>query len=59
MDKLKHQHLDSEIATSSQADDKRKGEERRKLAANGFTRIPIVGWICRREIFRRVKDTQK
>jgi hypothetical protein len=36
--------------------DRRKGLERRKEPACGFTQISTVGWICRREQFRRKDD---
>jgi hypothetical protein len=59
MGEPKYQAPDPEIATSSPSDDRRKGEERRKLDARGFTRISIVGWICRREQFRRALDSHR
>jgi len=33
--------------------EKRRREERRRQPSNGFARISIVGWICRREKLRR------
>ena len=33
-----------------------RNEDRRKLPSKGFTRIPVVGWICRRERCRRKDD---
>jgi len=37
----------------------RRSEDRRKQPSEGFTRISIVGWICRRERSRRQEDTFK
>jgi hypothetical protein len=37
--------------------EKRNGTERRKEPACGFTYISTVGWICRRERFRRKEDS--
>jgi hypothetical protein len=34
----------------------RRSEDRRRLSSEGFTRISIVGWICRRERTRRESD---
>ena len=36
---------------------RRRMGERRKLPSKGFTRISMVGWICRREQTRR-KDNK-
>jgi hypothetical protein len=36
--------------------DRRSGIERRKDSAPGYTFISSVGWICRRERFRRKQD---
>ena len=35
---------------------KRGTEDRRKQPSEGFTRISMVGWICRRERTRREGD---
>jgi hypothetical protein len=37
--------------------EKRKEEERRRQPSNGYARISIVGWICRRERLRRMRDS--
>ena len=37
----------------------RRTEDRRKQPSEGFTRISIVGWICRRERSRRKGDIFK
>jgi hypothetical protein len=37
--------------------ERRTGTERRKASARGFTYISTVGWICRREQFRRNDDS--
>ena len=36
--------------------DRRNGTDRRKEPARGFAFISTVGWICRREQFRRRND---
>jgi hypothetical protein len=36
--------------------ERRNGTDRRKAPACGFTYISTVGWICRREQFRREDD---
>jgi hypothetical protein len=36
--------------------EKRK-EERRRQPSNGYVRISIVGWICRRQRLRRMRDS--
>ena len=36
--------------------ERRNGTERRKACACGYTFISTVGWICRREQFRRMDD---
>lgn len=36
--------------------ERRKGTERRQATASGFTFVSTVGWICRREQFRRKDD---
>ncbi len=36
--------------------ERRNGTERRKEPSCGFTFISTVGWICRREQFRRKDD---
>lgn len=36
--------------------ERRDGTERRKEPACGFTYVSTVGWICRREQFRREDD---
>ncbi len=42
-----------EKSFSQQICEKRTSEERRRQPSNGFARISIVGWICRREHMRR------
>jgi hypothetical protein len=37
----------------------RRTEDRRRQPSQGFTRISIVGWICRRERTRREGDEFK
>jgi hypothetical protein len=34
----------------------RRSEDRRRQPSEGFTRISMVGWICRRERTRRAGD---
>jgi hypothetical protein len=34
-------------------EDKRSGLDRRRESCEGFTYVSTVGWICRREQFRR------
>jgi hypothetical protein len=41
---------------SRQIHERRNGTERRKERADGFAFISTVGWICRREQFRREED---
>jgi hypothetical protein len=43
---------------SPQALERRNGSDRRKAPACGFTYISSVGWICRREQFRRKDDPE-
>jgi hypothetical protein len=38
---------------------RRNGTERRQEPSSGFTYISTVGWICRREQFRRKDDSDK
>jgi hypothetical protein len=41
---------------SQEIHERRNCSERRKVCASGFTFISTVGWICRREQFRRKED---
>jgi hypothetical protein len=43
-------------AESRQIHERRNAAERRKEPASGFAFISTVGWICRREQFRREND---
>ena len=47
---------DNEGFVSREIHEKRCREERRRLPSQGYARISIVGWICRRERLRRSKD---
>lgn len=38
--------------------ERREGTERRRVPAWGYTYISTVGWICRREQFRRKDDNE-
>ena len=33
--------------------------DRRKISSKGYVRIPVVGWICRRERTRRKDDSME
>ena len=48
---------DKENFFSRELHEKRCREERRRLPSQGYARISIVGWICRRERLRRTNDT--
>ncbi len=52
----KHGEEEMEKSFSQQIREKRRTEERRRQTSNGFARISIVGWICRREKLRRRGD---
>ena len=50
-----HRHGEEENnkSFSQQICEKRRREDRRRQPSNGFARISVVGWICRRERLRR------
>jgi hypothetical protein len=56
MYEFEHPKVPSEKSMAAKTPEKRTGLERRAEPACGFTFISTVGWICRREQFRRKDD---
>jgi hypothetical protein len=56
MQKFERPEKGAKKTISTRISEKRSGQERRKEPSCGFTCISTVGWICRREQFRRKDD---
>jgi hypothetical protein len=56
MQNVKWPEKDTGQTIPTQTPELRGGQERRKEPSYGYTRIGMVGWICRREKSRRTDD---